>query len=95
MFKGGGSFFPRLDTFIWDDFTAAYRNRTGFGWEIYFVTASTASSTTWGDYLDTRPHSAFSRTWVGTGFTFNGTNVTPWYLWFGRERDTPEIVLIP
>ncbi len=86
MFWGGGSFFPTLVSFIWDDFSC---NPYACGWENYGAVGSSASNTNWGDYLDTRPQSPNSNTWVATGYSYDGTNVTPQFLWFGRERDTP------
>jgi hypothetical protein len=86
MFWGGGAFFPTLVSFIWDDLAC---NPYACGWENYGAVGSSASNANWGDYLDTRPHSPNSNTWVGTGYSYDGTNVTPQFLWFGRQRDTP------
>jgi len=86
MFWGGGSNFPTLVAFIWDDFSC---DPFGCGWENYGAVGSSASNGNWGDYLDSRPHSPNSNTWVATGYSFDGTNVTPQFLWFGRDRDTP------
>ena len=86
MFWGGGSFFPTLVAFIWDDFTC---DPYACGWENYGAVGSTASNANWGDYLDTRRQSPNSNTWVGTGFSYDGSNLTPQFLWFGRDRDTP------
>jgi hypothetical protein len=87
MFWGGGrKFYPTLAAFLWDDFTC---NPYACGWENYGAVGSSKGNTNWGDYLDTRPHSPSANTWVSTGYSFNGTNVTPQLMWFGRERDTP------
>jgi hypothetical protein len=87
MFWGGGSFFPTLVAFIWDDFSC---NPFDCGWENYGAVGSSQSTSDWGDYLNSRPDSPFSNTWVATGFSYDGTKVTPQFMWFGRERDTPE-----
>jgi 23S rRNA (guanine745-N1)-methyltransferase len=60
------------------------------GWENYGAVGSSQSTSDWGDYLNSRPDSPFSNTWVATGFSYDGTKVTPQFMWFGRERDTPE-----
>ena len=86
MFWGGGSSYPTLVSYIWDDFTC---NPYACGWENYGVVASSASNANWGDYLETRPQSPYTNTWVGTGYSYDGTNVTPQFMWFGRQRDTP------
>jgi hypothetical protein len=86
MFWGGGSNFPTLVSLIWDDLSC---NPYVCGWENYGAVGSSASNAGWGDYLDTRPHSPYSNTWVATGYSYDGTNVTPQFLWFGRQRDTP------
>ncbi|HXM20662.1 MAG TPA: hypothetical protein VN948_05295 [Terriglobales bacterium] len=86
MFWGGGSNYPTLVAFIWDDFSCDPFN---CGWENYGAVGSSASNSNWGDYLDARPHSPAGKTWVATGYSFDGTNVKPRFLWFGRERDTP------
>jgi hypothetical protein len=86
MFWGGGSNYPTLVAFIWDDFSCDPFN---CGWENYGAVGSSASSNQWGDYLDSRPHSPNSNTWVASGYSYDGTNVTPRFLWFGRDRDNP------
>jgi hypothetical protein len=86
MFWGGGSNYPTLVAFIWDDFSC---DPFGCGWENYGAVGSSASNGNWGDFLDSRPHSPNSNTWVATGYSYDGTNVTPQFMWFGRDRDTP------
>jgi hypothetical protein len=85
-FWGGGANFPNLVAFIWDDFSC---NPFSCGWENYWAAGSSASNTNWGDYLDSRPQDPNTNTWVASGFSFDGTNVTPQFVWFGRQRDTP------
>jgi hypothetical protein len=86
MFWGGGSNYPTLVSFIWDDFSC---DPFGCGWENYGAVGSSASNGNWGDYLDSRPQSPNSNTWVATGYSFDGTSVRPQVLWFGRDRDRP------
>jgi hypothetical protein len=86
MFWGGGSNFPTLVAFIRDDFSC---DPFSCGWENYGAVGSSASNNQWGDYLDSRPHSPNSNTWIATGYSFDGTNVRPQIMWFGRDRDTP------
>jgi hypothetical protein len=74
MFWGGGSFSPTLVAFIWDDFSC---NPFDCGWENYGAVGSSQSTSDWGDYLNSRPDSPFSNTWVATGFSYDGTKVTP------------------
>ncbi len=92
VFSGGGTSYPTLNVFIWDDLSP---NPVTSGWETYGVIASTNGPTLnkWGDYLASRPHSTNTNTWIGTGYSLQGgganSNARPRFIWFGRERDTP------
>jgi len=92
IFSGGGTSYPTLDVFIWDDLSP---DPFTSGWEAYYAVASTSGPTLnkWGDYLASRPHSPNTNTWIGTGYSLQGgganSNARPRFVWFGRERDTP------
>jgi len=92
VFSGGGTSYPTLNVFIWDDLSP---NPVTSGWETYGVMTSTGGPNVnkWGDYLASRPHSPNGNTWIGTGYSLQGgganSNARPRFLWFGRERDGP------
>jgi hypothetical protein len=52
------------------------------------------TSNRWGDYLTSRRALPYGQTWAATGFVLNGGqgggSVDPYFLWFGREADTPQ-----
>ena len=104
---GGGSFYENCTTFIADDLSPGYTG-VGFfpsgGWEWYNGPDSNIdpSDTLSGDYLATRRNALFPNTWGGSCYTLvnNGAgavSVHPYYLWFGRVRDTPTLstLLLP
>ncbi|WP_337286848.1 hypothetical protein, partial [Candidatus Methylomirabilis sp.] len=90
VFSGGGTSYPTLNVFIWDDLSP---DPVTSGWETYGVVTSTNGPTSnkWGDYLAARPQSPNSNTWIGTGYSLQGgganSNARPRFMWFGRERD--------
>jgi predicted component of type VI protein secretion system len=63
--------------------------------ESYVIAQSNAGPTSnrWGDYLTSRRAIPYGQTWAATGFVLNGGQtggfVDPYFLWFGREADTP------
>src|SRR5574337_1250029 len=92
VFSGGGTSYPTLNVFIWDDLSP---DPMTSGWETHGVVTSTNGpiENKWGDYLASRPQSPNSNTWIGTGYSLQGgganSNARPRFIWFGRERDTP------
>ncbi len=90
LFYGGGSLYASMATMIWDDFSSAPPP-----WELYGVVASSSDSALWGDFYSSRRHGTDGNTWVGTGEyqKANGT-VDTYYLWFGRQRDTPPSLVV-
>ncbi len=64
--------------------------------EGYVIAQSNAGPTSnrWGDYLTSRRALPYGQTWAATGFVLNGGQtggfVDPYFLWFGREADTPQ-----
>lgn len=92
VFSGGGTSYPTLNVFIWDDLSP---DPLTSGWETYGIVTSTngPNLNKWGDYLASRPHSPYDNTWIGTGYSLQGgganSNARPRFMWFGRERDTP------
>ncbi len=52
------------------------------------------ASNRWGDYLTSRRALPYGQTWAATGFVLNGgqtgASVDPYFVWFGREADTPQ-----
>lgn len=97
---GGGAYYENCAAFIADDLSPGYTG-VGFfpsgGWEWYNGPDSNIdpTDTLSGDYIATRRNAWDPYTWGGSCYTLNndGTggsvNVHPWYLWFGRLRDTP------
>jgi hypothetical protein len=89
-FSGGGTSYPTLNVFVWDDLSP---DPVTSAWETYVVATSTNGPTSnkWGDYLASRPQSSYPNTWIGTGYTLRGgganSNARPRFVWFGRERD--------
>ncbi|HEU4363844.1 MAG TPA: FlgD immunoglobulin-like domain containing protein [Candidatus Krumholzibacteria bacterium] len=63
--------------------------------EAYVIAQGDAGpmSNRWGDYLTSRRAIPYGQTWAATGFVLNGGQtggfVDPYFLWFGREADTP------
>ena len=51
------------------------------------------SNDRWGDYFTSRMNNPFLQTWNATGFILNdgqtGGFTEPYFVWFGREEDTP------
>lgn len=51
------------------------------------------ASNRWGDFFTSRTPPHYEQTWLGTGFVLNGgqggSAIDPYFLWFGREEDTP------
>ena len=68
------------------------------GWEVYLAKASSGapSGDSWGDYIRVRLLDPVGVGWVGTGYfrKFNGvtTKSKPYFVIFGRERDTEGIL---
>jgi FG-GAP-like repeat len=82
---GGGSYYPTMVTLIDDLFSS-----TPPPWENYGVVTSAQGATSWGDWYASRRHGTYGNTWITTGETHlaNG-NVQSYYVWFGRQQDTP------
>src|SRR5437660_659060 len=91
----GGDYFPGSDLFVRDDIS-------GSDWDyltVRFGTAGTRNSSFhWGDFLSVHPSSGKDNSWVGTGFTFQGSDQNVFsetrFYWFGRQRDAPPPMLI-
>jgi hypothetical protein len=101
---GGGSYYENCANFIADDLSPGYTG-VGFfpsgGWEWYNGPDSNIDPTDKlsGDYLATRRNALDPNTWSGSCYSLlnNGSgavSVHPFYLWFGRVRDTPIINLL-
>ncbi len=101
---GGGSFYENCATFIADDLSPGYTG-VGFfpsgGWEWYNGPDSNIdpTDTLSGDYLATRRNAWDPYTWGGSCYSLlnngaGGVSVHPYYLWFGRGRDTPIIDML-
>lgn len=85
VYYGGGSLYPTMATFIWDDLTVAPPPWTLFG----VVASDSGTSNRWGDYYRARRfgHPSSNTTWVVGGQYRTSGSVRSVYLWFGRERD--------
>jgi hypothetical protein len=92
---GGGDYFPGSDLFVRDDIS-------GSDWDYLTVRFGTegphSSLLRWGDFLSVRPSSGKDNSWVGTGFTFQGSDQNVFsetrFYWFGRQRDAPPPMLV-
>ena len=92
---GGGSEYPSAAAWIADD----YNGDNVTPAEVYLIVAGDSgppqgrSDRDWGDYLTARRHVQSGNTWGGSAFAMVGGmlrfDVSPRYVWFGRERDTP------
>ncbi|MBI4718223.1 MAG: immunoglobulin domain-containing protein [Planctomycetes bacterium] len=87
---GGGLLYPGFYAFIAD----AFNNHSFSPLEVVGIASGSSGPpiNRWGDYVATRQHWYAPETWIGTGFTMNGsggTNPTPYFVWFGREQDEP------
>lgn len=93
IFAAGDNSHPMAKAWIADDISPSGSGIAPL--ENYTARFSTdgPASNKWGDYLTARPHSRFSNTWIGSGFTLQGGpangDTEPRHMWFGRERDTP------
>jgi hypothetical protein len=96
---GGGTYYENCAAWIADDLSPGYTG-VGFfpsgGWEWYDALDSNIdpTDTLSGDYLSTRRNGYDPYTWGGTCYSLlnngsGGVSVHPYYLWFGRLRDTP------
>ncbi len=92
---GGGNLvipYPSCGAWIADD----YNGDQIVPGEVYtFATGNAGpASDRWGDFFTTRRSNPYGNTWIGTGFVLNGgqggSDVDPYFVWFGREDDTPE-----
>ncbi|MBI5029680.1 MAG: hypothetical protein HZB51_04080 [Chloroflexi bacterium] len=97
---GGGSYFENCATYIADDLSPGYTGIGFFpsgGWEWYNALNSNIdpSDTLSGDYFATRRNDYAPYTWGGSCYALlngiGGVSMHPFYLWFGRGRDTPVI----
>ena len=79
-----------------------YSRDAGFGppgWDVRFVRQGTQGPTTnrWGDYFSVRPFTPNGLAWIASGTTMQGCGGVGCketrYEVFGRERDTPSVVL--
>ena len=88
---GGGTFYPGAAAWIAD---------ANNGWtfapleNLVFASGNSGPAVNrWGDYLTTRRHFSYNRTWAGTGWSNvggpNNGNAVPRYVWFGRESNGP------
>ncbi|MCL4489960.1 MAG: hypothetical protein M1570_17795 [Chloroflexi bacterium] len=106
VFYGGGTVYPTLAAFIWDDLSSPPYSVTAptAAFESYTIIASTnppyPGVDTWGDFLSAHQNlaSSFSaNTWIGSGYTLSGgggdVNSRPRYLVFGRRRDDPTALI--
>jgi hypothetical protein len=92
-FGGGGDVvpYPSVAAWIADDFNSD----TIQPLESAFVAGGDAgpASNRWGDYFTSRRNEPFDQTWSASGFVLNGGQtggfVDPYFVWFGREEDTP------
>ncbi len=90
---GGGNAIPYPSFVAWiaDDFNAD----TIAPLENLVIASGNAgpASDRWGDYLTTRRNEPFGETWSASGFVLNGGQTggfaEPYFVWFGREEDTP------
>lgn len=84
-FYGGGSLYPGMAQFIWDDLSP-----TTPPWESYVTATSETSPSEWGDFYNARRHGTSPHTWVATGEKqLSSGNTQAVYVWFGRGRDQP------
>ncbi len=93
---GGGSTYENCGVFIWDDYSP-----TPAPWEFHAAEASNSdpNDKLSGDYASTRRNDFSPYTWGGTCYVLRGgstnSSIHPYYLWFGRRRDAPGIVMLP
>ncbi len=75
---------PNATAIIRDDIS-------GGAWQaIIGVTGGQGDNNRWGDYMGAVIDDDYSNTWGGMSYVREtGGNVNPYFLWFGRERDTP------
>lgn len=101
---GGGSYYENCAAWIADDLSPGY---TGVGffpsgtWEWYNGPDSNIDPTDLlsGDYISARRNAYAPNTWGGSCYSLlnngsGGVSVHPYYLWFGRGRDTPVIPML-
>lgn len=89
---GGGSIYPSMAVWIWDDIRQSV-NPNLAPWEWYYAVTGTSgpSLNRWGDFVGARRHHPNTNTWIGTSYTMQGgpnpSNAIPQFVWFGRSRD--------
>ena len=78
LYFGGGTYYPTITAFIWDDIGSQY----------YMVAASDAGTVDrWGHCTSSRRHGYSGNTWVTAAHQLTSGTVKTWYVWMGRQRD--------
>lgn len=93
----GAGLYPAASAWLVDDFSSpAYPDLNGFEAWVFAPSDDGPNADVSGDYLWAQRNVPYRNTWVGTGFRLTGgggnANVTPEFIWWGREDDMPPAV---